>query len=242
MRGRQIRDPKSKDLLATASLRRGGHEIRCQLEREARARNRTSAFVESRSPAIRVLTCLGAGVPLVAACLAGCGTADTGPSIAPIPAAAAFGEPLATQPCDRTYQNGNFGFGFEPPPETSGPQAIGSDDEKTLFSAIWRTPTGRTFEVAVTNVGTTAFEEAINRIRRGVGEAGLQLLDDRPIALNSGRVGWLLITGSDGGQTHSSVYDVRRGFLFSMRVDVSGVTTSELESVEQVLASFCVEP
>ena len=86
------------------------------------------------------------------------------------------------------------------------------------------------------------FDDALKSVRSYNGIQGLSLLDDRPIALDSGRVGWLLKTGSRGGTTTMSVYDTRRGYFFAMDVDVSGVTAAELDVVTHVLLSFCVDP
>src|SRR5262249_24872657 len=60
-------------------------------------------------------------------CVAGCGSGGTG-SVQ----SAAFGDPLTTQKCDRTYHNDAYGFALSPPDGSKGPgvAATGSKDSK----------------------------------------------------------------------------------------------------------------
>jgi len=172
-------------------------------------------------------------------CAAGCGAPASTGTIS----AAAFGDPLTAAKCDRAYRNDAFGFGITPPDGSMGPE-VNADvvDSKTLFAATWTAPTNRAYRVTVVNIGTTTFQDAVGGVRNDAGHHGLSILDDRPVALESGRVGWMLKTGSPGGAITTSVYDTRRGYLFATDVDVSGITSAELDVVNHVLLSFCVDP
>jgi len=154
---------------------------------------------------------------------------------------AAFGTPLASLPCERGFRDQVIGFGFNPPAEADGPNTGGAANGD-LYNGVWKTATQRFITANVRNIGTTRFEDAIQVLRNTAGFRGLQILEDRPIAYESGRVGWLLKTGSPGGSTEVLVLDTRRGFLFGLGVDVSGARQSEMDEVDAMLLSFCVEP
>ena len=55
----------------------------------------------------------------------------------------------------------------------------------------------------------------LNTIRTLAGFQGQSVLEDRPIALDSGRVGWLMTIGTRD-RTTTSVYDTRRGYFFAI--------------------------
>ncbi|MEE8169070.1 MAG: hypothetical protein V3T70_00850 [Phycisphaerae bacterium] len=179
---------------------------------------------------------------LFAAMLLNTGSCDVFSPPAAAPLAAAFGDPLAPASCSTAYHNDAFAFGFNPPADATGPNLTRNDDDEALFGGVWTTPGQRKLTAAVTNIGTTPFEQAVDDFRRARSSDGLQVVDDRPIAFDSGRIGWLLQTGAPNGSTETTVFDIRRGFLFSLSVDISGATTPELAQLNAALQSFCVDP
>ncbi|MCK6482578.1 MAG: hypothetical protein HUU22_00730 [Phycisphaerae bacterium] len=185
----------------------------------------------------RITMCIGTAALLVAA---GCGI---GMGSGTLPAAAAFGDPLTAQPCDRSYHNEGLGFGFQPPGDATGPDMSRTPpDNTTLFSGAWTTPRSRVFNVSVVKIGTSTFENAIQSARNAALFSWRGILEDRPISFDSGRTGWLLRTGTNTGAIETFVFDVRRGLLFTLGVDVTGATSDELDRINKVLLSFCVEP
>lgn len=171
--------------------------------------------------------------------IVGCAGGVTGSS----PVAAAFGSPLVQAKCDRGYRNDAYGFGVNFPSDAAGPSVSPPGSDKTvLYEATWTQPNGRTYTSSVINIGTTSFSDAIQQLRQAAALSGRSLLDDRPLALDSGRVGWLLKTGQKSGPTEIYVFDTRNGYLFGITVDVSGIPADQQDEVNKVLASFCVDP
>ena len=157
--------------------------------------------------------------------------------------AAAYGTPLSQDKCQRSYRNENYAFGFEPPAGARGPDlSPPSGDAKILFVGTWTAPAGRQYVVTITNIGTTSFDSAIGTIRALSGLRGQPAFEDHPVALDSGRVGWLLKTGGNSGPSVMHLYDIRRGYLFSLEVDITGVTDDEQKVINAVAQSFCVDP
>lgn len=171
------------------------------------------------------------------ATVAGCGVGQPAGALLP----GAFGEPLTSLPCERGFRDEVLGFGFDPPGDSDGPNTGGASNGD-LFNGVWKSGSQRYITANVRNIGTTKFEDAIQVLRNTAGFRGMQMLEDRPIAFSSGRVGWLLKTGSPGGTTEMLVLDTRRGYLFGLGVDISGARQSEIDEMNGMLLSFCVEP